>query len=107
MRSLSLTKKENLRMNMAAKDRITSIVLFILSIVGYFIAKNYPKGAGAFPKVIFIVAIILSCALFLSSFLLNYKIEKKNIKFFRLFFIVIFSIIYFILFSLFVFFIVI
>jgi O-antigen/teichoic acid export membrane protein len=87
-------------MSMAVKDRITSIVLFILSITSYFIAKNYPKGAGAFPKVIFIVAIILSCALFISSFLLDYKIEKKNIKFFRIFCIVIFSIIYFILFPL-------
>lgn len=84
-------------MNMAEKDRITSIVLFILSIVGYFIARNYPEGASTFPKVIFIVAIILSCALFISSFLLDYKIEKKNIKFSRIFYVVILSIIYFIL----------
>jgi len=92
-------------MNMAMKDRITSIVLLILSIVGYFIAKNYPKEASAFPKVIFISAIILSCALFISSFLLNYKILKKNVKFSRIFCIVILSITYFILIRLFGFFI--
>lgn len=85
-------------MNMSLKDKITSIVILILSILGYNTASHYTKGAGSFSKGIFIGGIVLSIALFISAQFDLYKEKEseENINLKRISMIIFITIIYFI-----------
>ncbi len=86
-------------MKMSLKDKITSIVIFILSIAGYRMSSQYSNGAGSFSKGIFIGGIVLSIALFISAQFELYKEEETqgNVDMKRIGMIIFITIIYYIL----------
>ncbi len=67
-------------MKMAVKDKITAVVIMILSIAGYMVARTYPMGAGAFSKSIFMGGFVLSIALYISTKMGLYKNQEKEEK---------------------------
>jgi len=63
-------------------DRITAVVIFVISLFFYNLAKDYPRGAADFPTMVLGVLFVLAILLFLLSFKkeLTIKIKKKKEK---------------------------
>jgi len=84
---------------MKIKDQIVSIIIFILSITGYLMARNFPAGPDIFPKSICIGMIVLSFFLMLFSTmgLSKEKKEDKKKYYFQVLLVVIISLMYYFL----------
>ena len=67
---------------MKTADRITGVILLVLSVYGYIYSSKLKGDAGTLPKLIFIGLIISSIALFVFSFISkeNEPLEKMNWK---------------------------
>ena len=65
-------------MNQALIDRLTAMVLIIISFFLYNTSNNYPVSASIFPKSVLIILISLSAVLFLITFKKNLVIKYKQ-----------------------------
>lgn len=65
---------------MKVADRVTGIVIMVLSVYGYIYSKNLKGDAGVLPSIIFAAMFIGAVALFVSSFSKKHaeEIEKMN-----------------------------
>jgi len=84
---------------MQIKDQIVSIIIFILSMTGYLMARNFPAGPDIFPKSICIGMIVLSFFLMLFSTMGLSKGKKEDEKkyYFQVLLVVIISLMYYFL----------
>lgn len=63
-------------MDMTRKNRITAIVIIVLSVFGLVEAKSYSAEAAAYPLVVLIMAIALSIILFFTKPRTQTKLKK-------------------------------
>jgi len=82
-------------MDMAKKNRITAIVVIVLSIFGLMEAKSYPTEAAAYPLAILLMAIALSVILLVTK--PRVKTKPGNIVYRQLYGMIAFTIVYYIL----------
>ena len=82
-------------MDMAKKNRITAIVVIVLSIFGLMEAKSYPTEAAAYPLAILLMAIALSVILLVTK--PRVKTKPGNIVYRQLYGMIAFTIAYYIL----------
>ena len=82
-------------MDMAKKNRITAIVVIVLSIFGLLEAKSYPAEAAAYPLAILLMAIALSVILLVTK--PRVKTKPGNIVYRQLYGMIAFTIVYYIL----------
>ena len=80
---------------MAKKNRITAIVVIVLSIFGLMEAKSYPTEAAAYPLAILLMAIALSVILLVTK--PRVKTKPGNIVYRQLYGMIAFTIVYYIL----------
>lgn len=67
-------------MDMAKKNRITSVVAIALAFLGLKAASNYPAEAAAYPAVVFTIVILLSVVLFFTKPRTRTKSKKIVLK---------------------------
>lgn len=86
-------------MDMKKKNQITAIIVFLLSIAGYYEAMSYPAKSAVFPKFIFIFALISAVVLFITSTLglIKEENESKIEKPKKVFLVIFITVLYFIL----------
>ena len=82
-------------MDMAKKNRITAIVVIVLSIFSLLEAKSYPAEAAAYPLAILLMAIVLSVILLVTK--PRVKTKPGNIVYRQLYGMIAFTIAYYIL----------
>jgi len=82
-------------MDMTKKNRITAIVIIVLSILGLVEAKSYPAEAGAYPLAILLMAIALSVILLVTK--PRVKTKPGNIVYRQLYGMIAFTIAYYII----------
>ncbi len=82
-------------MDMAKKNRITAIVVIVLSIFGLLEAKSYPAEAASYPLAILLMAIALSVILLVTK--PRVKTKPGNIVYRQLYGMIAFTIAYYIL----------
>ena len=82
-------------MDMAKKNRITAIVVIVLSIFGLMEAKSYPTEAAAYPLAILLMAIALSVILLVTK--PRVKTKPGNIVYRQLYGMIAFTIAYYII----------
>lgn len=80
---------------MAKKNRITAIVVIVLSIFGLMEAKSYPTEAAAYPLAILLMAIALSVILLVTK--PRVKTKPGNIVYRQLYGMIAFTIAYYII----------
>lgn len=81
-------------MDMTKKNRITAIVVIMLSIFGLMEAKSYPTEAATYPLTILLMTIILSVVLLITK--PRVKTKPENIVYRQLYGMIIFTIAYYI-----------
>lgn len=67
-------------MDMAKKNRITSVVAIVLAFLGLKAASNYPAEAATYPAVVFTIVILLSVVLFFTKPRTRTKSKKIVLK---------------------------
>lgn len=82
-------------MDMAKKNRITAIVVIMLSVFGLVEAKSYPAEAATYPLTILLTTIVLSVVLFITK--PRVKTKSENIVYRQLYGMIIFTIAYYML----------
>ena len=82
-------------MDMAKKNRITAIVVIVLSIFGLMEAKSYPAEAATYPLAILLMAIALSVILLVTK--PRVKTKPGNIVYWQLYGMIAFTIAYYII----------
>jgi len=82
-------------MDMAKKNRITAIVVIVLSIFGLLEAKSYPAEAASYPLAILLMAIALSVILLVTK--PRVKTKPGNIVYRQLYGMIAFTIAYYII----------
>ncbi|HOA76114.1 MAG TPA: tripartite tricarboxylate transporter TctB family protein [Thermosynergistes sp.] len=82
-------------MDMAKKNRITAIVVIVLSIFGLMEAKSYPAEAATYPLAILLMAIALSVILLVTK--PRVKTKPGNIVYRQLYGMIAFTIAYYII----------
>ena len=82
-------------MDMAKKNRITAIVVIVLSIFGLMEAKSYPAEAASYPLAILLMAIALSVILLVTK--PRVKTKPGNIVYRQLYGMIAFTIAYYII----------
>lgn len=82
-------------MDMVKKNRITAIVVIVLSIIGLVEAKSYPAEAATYPLAILLMAIALSVILLVTK--PRVKTKPGNIVYRQLYRMIIFTIAYYML----------
>ena len=82
-------------MDMTKKNRITAIVIIVLSIFGLMEAKSYPAEAATYPLAILLMAIALSVILLVTK--PRVKTKPGNIVYRQLYGMIAFTIAYYII----------